>query len=247
MNRDPSGRSTPPPLGAGAPAEQRGGWLRLVGFGLALFAGGFVACMTVAAALYPGGTWCEPRASGYDPLRSFFCDVLHARGLNGAPNAGAPWARAALFFAALALFTFWLGLGSALQLSSRRARLVRVIGVLSAGACLVVALTPSDRFPALHQAAVLSSASAGIAAAVIACSGRARGRTARALRRLGWAALVTAGVDAALYLGQLTAPAPCSIALPALQKLAALLVVTWMVAVAVRLSRNRPEGPAFSR
>ena len=189
--------------------------------------------MAVAARLYPGGTWCDPQAPGYDLWRSFFCDVLHVRGLNGLPNPGAPFARAALVSIAAAFVPFWFALPFAMKLGARLTAAVRSFGAASATASLVVALAPSDRFPQLHQTAVLSATSAGIAAALLALQGvKAAPGSARALHALAWAALLTAALDAGLYAAQLSDPAPCALALPALQKLAAGLIVAWMLATA---------------
>jgi hypothetical protein len=193
----------------------------------------FAGAMAVAASLYPGGTWCDPQAPGYDVWRSFFCDVLHVRGLNGLPNPGASFARAALLLIAAAFVPFWFALPVALKLGARRAAAVRAFGVASATASLIVALAPSDRFPGLHQAAVLSAASTGVAAALLALSGvNAATGSGRALPALAWAALITAALDAGLYAAQLSHPAPCALALPALQKLAATLIVAWMLTTA---------------
>lgn len=207
--------------------------LRAAGAAIAGLVAAFAVTMAMAASLYPGGTWCDPQAPGYDLWRSFFCDVLHVRGLNGLPNPGASFARAALVLIAVAFVPFWFALPFALELGARRAGAVRAFGAASAAASLIVALTPSDRFPELHQAAVLSAATAGIAAALLALrSVKAASGSARALPSLAWAALITAALDAGLYAAQLSNPAPCALALPALQKLAAGLIVAWMLTTA---------------
>jgi hypothetical protein len=205
----------------------------VAGAAIAALVVAFAVAMAAAASLYPGGTWCDPQAPGYDLWRSFFCDVLHIRGLNGMPNPGAPFARAALVLIAAAFVPFWFALPVALKLGARRVAAVHAFGAASATASLIVALAPSDRFPQLHQAAVLLAASAGIGAALLALGGvKAASGAARALPPLAWAALMTAAVDAGLYAAQLSDPAPCALALPALQKLAAGLIVTWMLATA---------------
>ena len=220
--------------------------LRAAGVSIAVLALGFVITMVVAAARYPGGTWCQPHAPGYDLWRSFFCDVLHSRALNGTPNPGAPAARAAIVLIAAAFLPFWLAVPSTLELTRARARLVRIVGTASAVACLAVALTPSDRFPEWHQAAVLSGAGAGVLAALIAVSSRQLplSQSSSALRWLAWAALLAAALDAALYAAQLASPAPCATALPALQKFAAALVLAWMLGTAWVLvaPRRRPAA-----
>jgi hypothetical protein len=221
------------------------------GTALALFTLGFSICMVIAALLYPGGTWCNPQAPHYQVLESFFCDVLHERGLNGDPNPGAPWARTALVLIALGFVPFWSSVPSTMALSVRRAAIVRALGWLSAAASLAVALSPSDRWPSLHQVAVLSAAASGIAAAVIASTSRvtgavtgtAPGSRARRLRLLAWGALTTAAIDAGLYLSQALNPQPCAVALPLLQKVAAIFVLGWMLGTALATFRGPAPAP----
>jgi hypothetical protein len=198
--------------------------------------------MVIAAVRYPGGTWCDPRAPGYQLLESFFCDVLHERGLNGSPNPGAPWARAALVSIGLGFAPFWWSIPWTMGLTPRRGSLVRVLGVASALASVAVALAPSDRMPWLHQIAVLTASGAGVAAAVLASTSRTRGHGSRALRLVAWGALLTAALDAGLYLVQVLEPQPCGIALPALQKLAAAFILTWMLGNALILLRAQPAS-----
>lgn len=212
---------------------------RWAGSALVASALGFACCLAWAAFVYPGGTWCEPEKLGYDLLRSFFCDLLHARGLNGEPNPAAPLARAGLLFAALGFIPFWLGTPRAFGFGGGRALWVRGLGVASALGCLAVASTPSDRWPVLHQVSVLSASTSGVLAALLVASAPVANRAGRWLRVLAWAALGTAALDAGLYAEQVFFPKPCAVLLPALQKLAALWILAWMLGTAWVLLRGR--------
>lgn len=216
-------------------------WDFWAGVALSALTLGFAACLVRAALVYPGGTWCEPARPGYDLLRSFFCDLLHTQGLNGAPNPAAPPARVGLLLAGLAFFPFWLTVPRTLGFGGRPATLVRNLGALSALLSLAVALTPSDSWPTLHRVAVLSASASGIAAAVLALGAGSGSASAsgRVLRGLGWAALVTAALDAGLYAKQVFFPEPCAVLLPMLQKLAAFLILAWMLGSAWVLLRPR--------
>jgi hypothetical protein len=145
----------------------------------------------------------------------------------------------------LGFVPFWLGVPRTMALAKRRGLVVQSLGTLSAFAAALVALTPSDRLPWLHQISVLAAAGAGVAAALIASTGRAVAAAPRTQRLLSWAALTTAALDAGLYLAQVLNPQPCAIALPILQKLAAALVLAWMLSTAIALAKSSPaEGPA---
>src|SRR5690606_963710 len=196
---------------------------------------GFVVCFAVAAAAYPGGTWCVPEASGFDPLYSYFCDVLREKGLNGQPNPGAGIARAALIVLAGAFVPFWLLLARVPVLPRGAAGALRVFGLLSAFGALGVALTPSDRFAVAHQLAVLTAGPTGVVAGGLAVIALARaGKSARLLAGLAGATVTFTAIDALLYAQQLVRPMPCPVALPVLQKLAAVGALAWMLAVAVQ-------------
>src|SRR4051794_34863446 len=139
----------------------------------------FLAFHVAAAALYPGGTFCDARAPHYEVWGNYVCDVTQPRTPAGADNARAAQL-ATLAFAAIAVafVPFWwrvgamiapTPLGSAERSLRGRARepsqgsrrigprsrpAVRALGVLSAAATFVVARVPSARWPWLHVTAV---------------------------------------------------------------------------------------------
>jgi len=213
---------------------------------LALLSAGFVACFTLAAAAYPGGSWCDPEAAGFDPLYGFFCDVLREKGLNGEPNPGAGLARAALVVLAGAFVPFWLLLSRLTPLPRGAARALQLFGLLSAIGTLGVALTPSDRFAVAHQCAVLTAGPLGVVAGGLAVVGLVRaGGRAWWLAVIAGATLALAAIDALLYAWHLMWPTPCPLALPLLQKVAALGGLAWMLAVAIQgFRRGRRRVPA---
>jgi len=217
-------------------------WNRWAGYSLGSLTLALTGCLVWAAFLYPGGTWCEPQHPGYDLVRSFLCDPLHTHGLNGAPNPAAGWARAGLLLSGLAFVPFWAAMPRALGFGGTRATAVRVLGVSSALLSLVVASTPSDVWPAVHTAAVLSASATGVAAAIVALSAPSRSSAGRTLRAVGWTAMSAAAADAALYAEQALFPKPCAMLLPALQKVAALWIVAWMLGTAWVLLRGAAEN-----
>lgn len=198
----------------------------------------FVALMAASMSLYHGGTWIDPSAPGHDFWLNFFCDLLHDHALDGAPNTtGARLATAAMLALIAGMLPFWLSTASLVAARPALAWTVRVAGVTSVLGLVAVPLTPSDRFGALHGVAVLVAAVPGLIANACSTIGLLANRDgARSTRVLGLIALATfvcAAIDAAFYAkhmasgGAVTPPA-----LPALQKLAAMLLVAWMLGVA---------------
>jgi hypothetical protein len=198
---------------------------------LALF--GFVLLTALAAHAYPGGTYCEPAATSYRFWGNYFCDLTaHVTG-RGEDNArAAAFAEAAFASFALAWAPFfWLLAG----LAGGRAG-VRLFGLVSALATTALAWLPSRSGATLHAVAVFGATLPGLAAVTLGVVGLFRER-ARTGRRgfapwLGALTLASGFADAAGYAHALATQTGCLPWLPALQKLVALSLLAWMLAVA---------------
>ncbi len=212
--------------------------MRRLVFGAALV---FVVATAIAMALYPGGTFLDPHTVGHRFFANFFCDLFHAHGLDGRPNPGAPLAQVGMLAMLVALWAHFMVTARTLGSGVLRF-LVRVLGTMSALAAIAVPLTPSDRFPRLHGVCVLLAAGPGVLAVTCAVVGLFRDR-ALFSAWLGVALAVTAAIDAGLYAWQMRTQAPTPLALPALQKVAAGVLVLWMVVVSAH-DRRRARAPA---
>lgn len=199
---------------------------RFVGYASVL---AFVVLLGASMMLYPGGTWTDTGTTSYRFFENFFCDLTHETGLNGLPNRGAIYAKAALVAMAPGLFVFYLALSrSFAEGASKRTSAVRGMGTLSAMALVFVPLTPSDHFAALHTVASLAASVAGLVALSVYAVG-----SGGSLRR-GWPAfglLAIVSIDVVLYVQQVRTNGPTPILLPALQKVAALWLLAWMLAL----------------
>ena len=222
------------------------GLLKILAVALLILLAVFVSLTATAAALYPGGTWCDKSSPGFDLAQNFLCDLLHERALNGTANPGATLARTGMLSLAVALVPFWLGVAELVRARPVLASATRAFGVISALGTALVSLNPSDRFAALHQTAVLGTTVSALAAALSGCVGLYLAPGGRGLATLGGLSLVLAGIDGFLYLRQVFSPVACATLLPVVQKLAGLLVLAWMLAVAARLSR-RPTAASPTR
>lgn len=192
----------------------------------------FVALMGLAGAAYPGGTWADPSHAGHSFFGNFFCDLTQPVSLGGAPNArAASLATWGMVMLAVGLVPFWWLFPALFPDSLRLGWLVRATGVPGALATLLVPLTPSTEWGKLHAAVVLGAAGLGICAALAAIAGLVVMRPRRPwLLALTLALLACASADAVLYAQHLSG-APFSVALPALQKVAAGLLLVWMVLI----------------
>jgi hypothetical protein len=162
---------------------------------------GFFASMTLAALLYPGGTWFDAGSVGFSFWGNFWCDLLHSPALNAAPNErGALAARVSFWLFAAALLRFW-PLAARLCAHPGVRRWVHALGLAGALALVFVTLFSSRDEPTLHGTFVVTSALLGvIAASVLALAIFAR--ASLLTRVLSLALIATAGVSLAQYVRQ---------------------------------------------
>jgi hypothetical protein len=206
----------------------------------------FVALELPAMALYPGGTWWDSHTRGARFWENYLCDLEWSVALDGLPNpVGSRLALAATLVLVLGLLPFWWTVPRVAGETRLLGRLVRVLGALNVAGTIAVALMPSERFGSLHGAAVVVAALPGLGAAVLAVALLLRGEPPpRVAGALGAAMLAASVADFVLYVRTLIAGGPGPRALPAVQKVALLLLLAWMLAVA---ARSRYSAAAWGR
>ena len=198
----------------------------------------FVVAMSLAAAVYPGGSWTARESEGFSLVRNFWCDLLRSRAINGSDNASGK-VLASLAFAALGagLWPYWW-LAAAVLPGARRATVVRM-GMLSAASLAAMALLPSDDYPLPHGLVALAGGLLGVASAAVCVATSLPGEPRASLRRLsGACALGFACLNAALYVHVAFGPGEETIAQPVVQKLATAALLAWMLST-VREARAR--------
>jgi hypothetical protein len=195
----------------------------------------FVGLEGAAMALYPGGTWWDATARGHRFWQNYLCDLEWRVALNGQPNPVGSWlAQGAMLVLVLTLAPFWLATTDLFAPSDARAgSAVRVCGLMSVGATLAVIFMPSERFGALHGAMVILACVPGFAAAALAVRYQLRGEPrARIAAPIGAATLAVSAVDLGLYASHLLAGVEGTVAVPTLEKVALLLLLSWLLVVA---------------
>jgi hypothetical protein len=206
----------------------------------------FIALEGAAMWLYPGGTWWDSRAAGARFWENFLCDLEWRVALDGAPNPlGSRLAVAAMATLAVGLGAFWFAAAGVIAEGGggRLARAVRVGGVLSMAAVLVVISMPSETFGDLHGAVVIGASLSGFVAATLAIVGLGRaGRGACA--SLGATTTAVAVFDLALYASHFITHTRDTPLTPAAEKVALGLLLAWMVTVAALrdIKSARTEG-----
>jgi hypothetical protein len=190
-----------------------------------------VACALLGAGMwaYSGGSWLTPHASRFLFWQNFWCDLLREPAHNGRPNGlSVIFATAGFVSLALSLLPFWFEVSLLLGAGSRA--LVRRLGVTSALATALVALLPSDRFPALHAPSVLLAGGLGFVCGSL-CSARALAgwRAAPAFALCSVGLMSAAALNLVLYLRVAYFHGPDTMLLPVAQKLATLGLIAWMI------------------
>jgi len=196
--------------------------------------------------VYPGGNWLDREADGHRFFANYICDLTQPVSLSGVNNPlGSRLAQLAMVCFAVALAGFFWLVPWHFEKNPRAAAWVRGLGECAVVSYLAVPFTPSALFGDVHAWLSLLSGALGLSAALCAVWGLLRSspnRAKRALGVLGALSLATGMVHAALFVRYLHAPAPLIV--PAAQKVAAMLLIFWMLGVAwLTLSRPRESDP----
>jgi len=196
----------------------------------------FLVLASLGALAYPGGTYCEPEAEAYRFWGNFFCDVSGDFTRRREQNvAGALFTRAAFASFAVALGPcFWLvgGMGS-----RRLGRAVRSFGATAAAATAVLAWLPSVSSAELHTVVALVAAIPGLLAMTLGTVALFPARRF-GLAWLGVATLGAGALNTAGYVWAVRHLVACLPWLPAVQKVAAMMLVLWMTGVALASLRR---------
>ena len=218
--------------------QQSNGWDRAgAALLLGLLAAGTVAS-GLAAAQYPGGTWMDRSAEGHSFWGNFLCDIARDVALNGRPQPGAHWGRAAEWALVFALGVFfWIA--PALVEPARGRRTLRLLGAVAALGLFLVPVTMGVP----HALALLAGAGPGFTATLQVLRGL---RHRPVLAALGGLALGLAAMELALFLGfhERFSTGPLPLAVPAMQRLALLDAMGWMGVCALVLLRGQEGAPA---
>jgi len=186
--------------------------------------------------LYPGGTWWNAAAAGHSFWQNYLCDLTQSIAIDGVANPlGSVLAKAAMLVLVGGLLPLWAAV-PLLFARSGFARPVRALGFVSMAGVVWVVLLPSRCGP-WHGAVVTLAGLPGLSAAILAVAGLlgARQSHARFAARIGMAMLSFALIDFTAYVGHLVAGGLGTPWLPALQKIALVFLVAWMLSVAAAL------------
>jgi hypothetical protein len=208
--------------------SRAGAWLTLAAVAVG------AALLGAAMRAYPGGTAGAPARPGHSFWANYLCDLTGEVAVNGSSNArGAALARGGMLALSTALGLAFLIMPRVLRGGRAQAAVVRGGGVLCALGLIAVPAANG----ALHAPLVLGTVVPGVAAMGTTLVGLASARR-RGLLGLAVGALGASVLDAVLYAGKIAgAVAAASTVVPAVQRIAAVLLVTWMAAVAAAVLR----------
>lgn len=175
----------------------------------------FILLYVIAASLYPGGSNEDEAAKGFSVLHNYWCELLSNQAVNGQYNPGwrvAIWAMGVL---CVALAVFWWLTPSLFKPHRWYAICIRYAGILS------MAITPF--LSTKHHDLIINLASIpGITAMIT---------TFIALYKHKWYKVVAFGIFCLMLIGlnnYVYYTGHWLYALPVLQKITFLLVMTWM-------------------
>ena len=197
--------------------------------------GTFIALVVLSMATYPGGSWLDRTSRSHDLLRNFLCDLLGPVAINGAPNpVGSAAMMGAMGILALGLgVLFWSV--PALFIGPTVAVAVRACGTISLIGFVAVPFTPPTVSYQLHAAAIFGGGVPAFAAWIFCLVGLARSPATRGLAWLGGLALFFVAVGFGLYSREYFFRGGPTVLLPASHRVATVLFLAWLIAIALRL------------
>ncbi|MCE5278362.1 MAG: hypothetical protein ABFD92_01310 [Planctomycetaceae bacterium] len=221
----------------GRPRRDYGRWAIL------LAAAQFVGVSIVAMAMYPGGHPWDPQAAGYSFWRNTISDLTKSAANNGQPNPAYVAFLASLAVLAAGMAVAWFRLPRWFPRWRRLGSTCRVLGAVSVAGMIWLAAAPADTAPHQHVLAIAASAGPGLASVALACGAMFLDRACPrwwAVFTLGM--LVVSTVSFTHYVHHFWLDGQWPPAAPAVEKLAALYVLTWLTLSAVIQPRR---GAAF--
>lgn len=197
----------------------------------------FVVLISLAAVVYPGGNYYDRSYPRHHFWYNFLCDLLHRQGMGGGNNlVGSQLATAGMLALVVCMGVYWTLAPALMPMRPWLGRLCAAAGVVSSLGLVAVALTPSDRLPRLHTAAIVLAAGPGLMAAIAVVVGHVgEGTTPTVLRILGVVALSAVAATTGLFVVHTFFSGGYLRALPALQRVAAILTVFWVGTTTCRL------------
>jgi hypothetical protein len=207
---------------------------------------GFVATFVAAACAYPGGTHFDHGSIGHDCWRNTLCDVARTVAIDGAPNAqGCLLARIAMTILALGLGLLFVAIPRLFPAHPRLGSAVRLLGAATVPFAIAVVLLPTDRFSQLHGVAIVVAGLLGLTTVILALKGLFAGAQSPGIVvALGVVAMSVAAVDFGLYVAEFLSGGSAQVAVPVLERIATVLLLAWMVAVATAVHRLREQSLA---
>lgn len=201
-----------------------------------------LALFIAAASLYPGGNHFDHHAAGHDFWRNAICDVARTTAIGGAPNGAAAWlARAAMSILAFGIGALYWLVPERFPSRARLGAIVRGLGAMTALGALCVVLVPPDRSSLLHGVAIMLGGAPGLVACLLVAFALIRERAApRLVTVLAILALLVATAGLGLYVDELMTGRPPRLAVPVLERIAAILLLAFMLSASVL--RRRPAG-----
>lgn len=204
----------------------------------------FVALTTLAMRVYPGGSWYDRAHTGHHLWHNFLCDLLRHETMSGRPNPGARLALGGMLSLVVGLTLHWFVVAGRLRALKVR-RLVLGAGATSSLSTIAVALTPTDRFDALHTAALsLALASGALAATASILTLARQPDTPRWLARLALLAWLLLLGSSAVFVHHTFLDGRHLRLLPALQRVTTIVGLLYIVACATFTAAERTPRPA---
>jgi len=229
-NPEKSGRPEPDP-----------GHRQSVAVWLASCATLFIVLMAISIACYPGGNNWSETAGTYDFWRNFWCDLLIPVTRIGDKDNfySMIFGMGAMLAFAVGSLKLWYNLKILIPDSPHLANIIRFSGLLCIFGLLPMVLTAGHRWP--HAASMLLVALSGWLAAFLAVYALTIQYPRQPVTIIGWVMIFFTALDFILYVREVYFGGEKWVVMPAMQKIATIMIVLWFLSIA-RLFSIPPPG-----
>jgi hypothetical protein len=93
---------------------------------------------TIAGLVYPGGTYQDKNAVGFNWTKNYISNLFEATALNGAENISRTWAYLGVFFYSIACAVFFVNISRKIP-EKRSANVIKYMGMLTMPVTLLIA------------------------------------------------------------------------------------------------------------
>lgn len=185
----------------------------------------FVGLYIFSSTLYPGGTQVDLSSVGFDWVNNYWCNLMSASGMNGLPNRARPYSILATIILCISLMVFFVQFAEEYSKNIFWKRTIELSGIISMTFATFV-------FTRHHDMMIIVASGFGLVT-VVGIIREIYLSKLRNYKMSGIFCIFLLGINNYIYYSKYLIEA-----LPLLQKFTFVVVLTWIVGLNFKVTRN---------